>query len=205
MINLLNDPITNKVNKSMGPRSKPQKLWPRRSLVTIYKPFIRMRIGYEGVIFDQDYNKSFHERFETFECNTWLAITAVIGGTSKEKLHQKLGFVFLQHRRWFCKLCTFYKVFINKFPCYLYGLLLLKLPLTTQDCLTIYPFFYIGHMFCQNFLFFFYNSWMRKPRFIHSKIWTSEHILQFIRPSSCSINNCFNTKGLGDFKLYFSV
>ena len=137
----------------MGLSSKLQKLWPRRSLVTIYKPFIRMHIGYGGVIFDQDYNKSFHERFETSECNTWLAITGVIGGTSKEKLYQKLGFEFLQHRRWFCKLCIFYKVFINKFPCYLYGLLLLKLPLTTQDFLTIYPFFILDTCFVKIFCF----------------------------------------------------
>ena len=68
------------------------------------------------MIFDQDYNKSFHEKFETFEYNAWLAITGAIGGTSKEKLYQELDFEFLKDTSWFLKLCTLYKIFKNKLP-----------------------------------------------------------------------------------------
>ena len=91
--------IANKVNKSIGLLRKLQNLLPRRSLVTIYKSFIRPHIDYGDVIFDQAYNKSFHEKLENFQYNASLAITGAIRGTSKEKLYQELGFESLQHRR----------------------------------------------------------------------------------------------------------
>ena len=51
--------ITNKVNKSIGLLRKLQKFLPRRSLVTIYKSFIRTHIDYAEIIFDQVFNKPF--------------------------------------------------------------------------------------------------------------------------------------------------
>ena len=59
--------IANKVNKSIGLLRKLQNLLPRLSLVTIYKSFIRSHIDYGDVIFDQAYNKSFHEKLENFQ------------------------------------------------------------------------------------------------------------------------------------------
>ena len=53
------DTITNKVNKSIGLLRKLQKFLPRRSLVTIYKSFIRTHIDYAEIIFDQVFNKPF--------------------------------------------------------------------------------------------------------------------------------------------------
>ena len=58
--------IANKVNKSIGLLRKLQNLLPRRSLVTIYKSFIRPYIDYGDVIFDQVYKKSFYEKLENF-------------------------------------------------------------------------------------------------------------------------------------------
>ena len=58
--------IANKVNKSIGLLRKLQNLLPRRSLVTIYKSFIRLHIDYGDVIFDQAYIKSFHKKLENF-------------------------------------------------------------------------------------------------------------------------------------------
>ena len=55
----------------------------------------------------------FHEKLEIFQYNASLAITSAIRGTSKEKLYQEFGFESLQDRRWFHKLCTFYKIFKN--------------------------------------------------------------------------------------------
>ena len=118
--------IANKVNTFIRLLRKLQKRLPRRSLVTIYKPFIRRHLGYGDVIFDQAYNKSFHESLESLKYNVSLAITGAIKGTSKEKLYQELGLESLQHRRWFRKLCTFYKIFKNQSPCYLYELLPLQ-------------------------------------------------------------------------------
>ena len=53
--------IADKVNKSIGLLRKLQNLLPRRSLVAIYKSFIRPYIDYGDVIVDQTYNKSLHE------------------------------------------------------------------------------------------------------------------------------------------------
>ena len=139
--------IANKVNKSIGLLRKLQKLLPRRSLVTIYKSFIRPHIDYGHVIFDQAHNNSFHEKLEIFQYNASLTITGAIRGTSKEKLYQELGFESLQHKRWFHKLCTFYEIFKNNLAIIFMSYCLLKPPLTTQDHLTVYPFFILDTIF----------------------------------------------------------
>ena len=86
---------------SIGLLRKIQNLLPRRSLVTIYKSFIRPHIDYGGVIFDQTYNKTFHQKLENIQYNASLAITGATRGNSKEKLYQELSFESLQDRRWF--------------------------------------------------------------------------------------------------------
>ena len=118
--------IANKVNTSIGLLHKLQKCLARRSLATIYKSFTTPHLDYGDVIFDQAYNKSFHENLESLQCNVSLAITGAIRGTSKEKLYQELGLESLQHRRWFGKLRTFYKIFKNQSPRHLYELLPLR-------------------------------------------------------------------------------
>ena len=54
-------------NISIGSLSKLQKCLPRRSLVTIYKSFIRSHLDYGDATFDQTYNKSFHESLESLQ------------------------------------------------------------------------------------------------------------------------------------------
>ena len=90
------------------------------SLVPIHKSFIGPHLDYGDIIFDQVYNKSFHENLASFQYNASLAITGAIRCTSKEKLHQELGLEYLPHSCWFRKLCTFYKIFKNQSPRYLY-------------------------------------------------------------------------------------
>ena len=53
--------IANKVNTSIGLLHKLQKVLTRRSLVTKFKSFIRPHLDCGDVIFDQAFNKSFHE------------------------------------------------------------------------------------------------------------------------------------------------
>ena len=55
--------------------------------------------------------------------NACLALTGTIRGTFKEKLYQELGLESLQLRRWYRKLCLFYKIFKNKSPAYLFNLI----------------------------------------------------------------------------------
>ena len=139
--------IADKVNKSIELLCKLQNLLPRRSLVTIYKSFIRPHIDYRDVIFDQTYNKSFHEKLENFQYNASLPITGEIRGTSKENLYQELGFESLQHRSWFRKLCTFYKIFKINLPVIFMSYYLSKPLLTTQRRLSMYHFFILDTVF----------------------------------------------------------
>ena len=57
--------ITNKVSKSIRLLQKLQIILPRRSLVTIYKSFIRPYLDYGDIISDQGFNKSFHDNLES--------------------------------------------------------------------------------------------------------------------------------------------
>lgn len=48
----------NKVNKKIGLLGEALYIFPRLSLLLSYKPFIRLRIDYDGIIHDQTYNAS---------------------------------------------------------------------------------------------------------------------------------------------------
>ena len=65
---------------------------PRKSLVTIYKAFLRPLIDYDDIIHDQPQNESFCEKkTESVQYNAILAITGSIQGTSSDKIYQELG------------------------------------------------------------------------------------------------------------------
>ena len=51
----------NKVTTSIGLLHKLQRVLPRRSLVIKFKSFITTHFDYGDIIFDQAYNKCFHE------------------------------------------------------------------------------------------------------------------------------------------------
>ena len=152
------------------------------------------------MIFDQADNKSFHEKLEYFQYNALLFITGAIRGTSKEKLYQELGFKSLQHRCWFRKLCTFYKIFKNQFPRNLYELLPIKTtPHNTGSCINL-SLFYIRPNF---FKYSFSPSAVIEWKNLDLSIRNSESlsifkncILKFIRPSLSNTHNSFNTKGI---------
>ena len=121
-----NDHITSKlttVNKLTSTLRKLYHYMPRDSLVTIYKSFIRPHLDYADVIFDKPSNATFSNRIESAQYNAALAITGTIRGTSKEKLYEELGFETMKDRRWFRRLCCFYKILNNQTPGYLYSLL----------------------------------------------------------------------------------
>ena len=65
---------------------------------------------------------SFHEKLKSIQYNAALPITGAIRGSFKKKIYQEQGFEFLQQRRWYRKLCLFFK--INKqSPRYLFELI----------------------------------------------------------------------------------
>ena len=82
--------ILHRVNKTIGLLRKLQNILPRSALLTIYKSFIRPHLDYGDIIYDQAYNKSFHQKLELLQQNACLAITGAIRGTPREKLYEEL-------------------------------------------------------------------------------------------------------------------
>ena len=95
----------------------------RQTLVTIHKAFVRPHLDYGDVLYDQAFNNYFRAKMKSIQYNACLATTGAICGTSKEKICQKLGLESLQLRRWYKKLCLFYKFFKNEQPKYLFSLI----------------------------------------------------------------------------------
>ena len=108
--------VSNKISKTTGLLRKVQNILPRPALLTIYKCFIRPHLDYGDIIYDQAYNLSFHQKLESIQYNAALALTGAIRGNSREKLYQELGLESRQLRRWYRKLCCFYKIYNKKAP-----------------------------------------------------------------------------------------
>ena len=100
----INDKI-HQVNKGVGLLRKLQTILPRKSLLTIYKLFIRPQLDYADVIYDQPSNASFSKKIESVQYNAALAITGAIKDSSCEKLYQEFGLEYLYQRRWARRLC----------------------------------------------------------------------------------------------------
>ena len=64
---------------------------PRKSLLTIYKSFIKPYLDYIDIIYDEPNNKGFCADIEHIQYNAALAITSAIKGTSKTKLYKEMG------------------------------------------------------------------------------------------------------------------
>ena len=101
--------IFQKINRTIGLLRKLQTLFPRALLITIYKLFIRPHLDYADMIYNQTFNMSFQQKMETIQYNIALTITGTIRGSSREKFYQELDLETLQQRRWYRKLCCFYK------------------------------------------------------------------------------------------------
>ena len=115
--------MLNKVNKTIGLLRKSQNTLPRPSLLTIFKSFIRPHPDCGYIIYDQPYIVSFQQKVESIKYNATLAITGAICGTSQEKLFEELGFESLRHKRWYRKLCCFYKILKDQSPKHLFNII----------------------------------------------------------------------------------
>ena len=83
---------------------------PRHTLINVYKAFVRANLDYGDIIFDNPGNESFCNKIESVQYNAALSITRAIGGTSREKLYQELGFEYLTGRRYCRRLCFLYQI-----------------------------------------------------------------------------------------------
>ena len=112
-----------KFNKGIGVLKQLQSTLPRQALLTIYKSFIRPHLDYGDIIYDQPNNESFCQKLESYQYNAALAITGAIRGTSQTKLYKELGLESLKFRRYFRRLCTFFKIRQTGLPSYLNNLI----------------------------------------------------------------------------------
>ena len=124
--------IFSKVHKIRGLLHKLRNTLPRLPLLIIYKSFIIPHLDYGDIVFDQAYNVSFHQELESIQYNSALAIVGAITGTSTEKLYNELGLETLKKRRWYRKLCCFYKVYKCHSLKYLFNII----PVTVSRCNT---------------------------------------------------------------------
>ena len=64
--------ITKKISETMGRLRKIQQILSKSTLLTIYKTFIRSRLDYTDIIYDQAYNSAFHNKLESIQYNACL-------------------------------------------------------------------------------------------------------------------------------------
>ena len=108
-----------KANKGIGVIKRLRCYLPRKTLLTIYKSFVRPHLDYADIIYDQPSTDLFKNKIECVQYNAALAITGCIRGTSREKIYQELGIEALSDRRWCRKLLFFYKIVKGYAPEYL--------------------------------------------------------------------------------------
>ena len=87
--------ITTKVNKAIGMLQKLEKTLLRLALITMYKDFVRPHLDYGDIIYDEAYNKTFHQKLDSVQYNACLALSGDIRGSSRGKLYHELGFKYL--------------------------------------------------------------------------------------------------------------
>ena len=95
----------------------------------------------------------FKKKIEAVQYDSALAITDAIRGTSKEKIYHELGLESLEKRRWYRKLCCFYKIFRGQSPQYLFNIIPTYVrPYNTRNTNNI-PQFKVKHNFFKNLFF----------------------------------------------------
>ena len=189
-----------KINKTIGLIRKLQNLLPRSALITLYKAFVRPHLDYGDFLYDQARNASFHLKLESIQYNACLAITGVIRCSSREKLYQELGFESLQQRRWYRKLCCFYKIFKNESTRYLFNIIATRNPFYITRNHTNIPLFKTNHIFFKNSFFpsniIEWNNLDPKLRNSDTYGTFKNTTLKFLRPSPNNVFKCQNPQGI---------
>ena len=87
----------------------------RKSLLTIYKSFVRSNLDYAVIIYDKPFNESFKRKIEMVQYKAALVITGAIKGTSRDRLYQELGLESLEDRRWSRRLFSSTKLYRDSY------------------------------------------------------------------------------------------
>ena len=195
--------VNEKISKAYKGISLIKRLYnvlPRKSLLCIYRSFVRPHLDYADVIYDRPHNDSFCDKIETVQYNAALAITGVIRGTSRERLYQELGLESLRNRRWYRRLLMFYKILSGESPEYLRSLLPPEQLSYNPQKQGLIRNFRANTVYFQNSFFpYTINAWNNLGEDLRNSPSIScfkKSILAFIRPRENSIYNICDTYGL---------
>ena len=86
--------------------------------------YVRPHLDYGGIIYhkyDPEFKLDFTKKLESTQCSAALAVTGAWRGTNTDRLYEELGWTILQHRRWYRRLCHFYRLRNDQRPYYLYS------------------------------------------------------------------------------------
>ena len=193
------DSAISKINKGIAVIKKLRYNLPRKSLITIYKAFLRPLIDYGDIIYDQPQNESFCEKLESVQYKVTFAITGAIKGSSREKIYQELGFKSLKSRRWYKRLCCMYKIMNDKAPAYIKNLIP-ECTLTVRTRGNRLPTFHCRtDCFRDSFFPSTLNDWFNldvEIRNFESLAIFKTKLVSFIRPVSSNVYNIFGPVGL---------
>ena len=188
-----------KMNKGISVIKKLRHSLPRKSLLTIYKAFLRPLVDYGDIIYDQPQNESFCEKIESVQYRAALAITGDIQGTSRDKLFHDLGLESLKSRRWYKRLSCMYKIMKREAPNYLINLI----PRCEQTIRTRNNHIPNYHCRTDCFKYSFFPSTLNEWFKLDNNIRNSESIeifksklLCFIRPVQSNIYSILDPEGL---------
>lgn len=96
----------------------------RAVLDQIYKLYVRPHLDYGDIIYHRDdpgMQLNFTRRLEQTQYSAALAVTGAWRGTSRNRLYDELGWETLYHRRWYRRLCHFFKLVGSHSPEYLFS------------------------------------------------------------------------------------
>ena len=190
-----------KANKGIGLINRLRKYVPRKSLLTLYKSFVRPHLDYGDIIYDCPGNATFTERLEKVQYNACLAITGCFRGTSQEKLYLELGLESLSNRRYARRLIFFYKIVNGLAPDYLRNYLpaAIAAPVNLRARNAIRPPSIRTERFRNSFFPFCISQWNlldSRIRNLPSALSFKKAIFEFFKPNSCSVFGAENNQGV---------
>ena len=196
------DAIISKASKGIGMIKKFQSVFSRKTLINIYKTFIRPHLDYGDIIYDKPYNESFISKLESIQYKAGLAITGAIKGTSRDLLYQELGLESLEKRRWCRRMCLFWKIWNGLAPQYLTKLLpVYQVSRNPRRQEQLVSFHRNTNYFYNSFFPFCTDRWNEIDpalKNIKSLVLFKKSLLEFIRPAA---NPVFDVSDLSGLKL----
>ena len=98
----------------------------RDVLDQMYKFYVRPHLDYGDIIYhryDPNFSSILTRRLEQVQYTASLAVTGAWKGTSRQRLYEELGWESLYERRWYRRLCHFFKLNLTHSPEYLFSLI----------------------------------------------------------------------------------